>query len=347
MRSTKPVLSMSLSRHGLIDQQQPAPLQPQHGQRRWFSASGTPFSDKTVEQGASCSGLKPRPPLPPLGYILLPGLDYLTGLELQQHLVDRQLQLRKAFLDQQGTQSEQTQQQQQPNNDVLLLVEHTPVYTNGRRNRGNKAVSPEEVQRLQSLGADYVETLRGGEITYHGPGQLVAYPILDIKQADLSVRCYVSYLEKAIIATSASLGITAKTTEHTGVWVTDTKKLAAIGVHVQRYITSHGLALNCSTDLRFFNNIVACGLTGKQTTSITKEKQEQQENKAHVAAASSSPSLSTSSSSSSPPLWDVQAVLPYFVQGFAQVFQRDVVPLAQVNPALEQEIRAFRRKSTA
>ncbi|KAF9979341.1 hypothetical protein BGZ73_000035 [Actinomortierella ambigua] len=295
-------------------------------QRRWFSASETPLSGKTTEEGASCSGLKPRPPLPPLGYILLPKLDYLTGLELQQYLVDRQLQLRKAYQEQLQQQVQADPPPPPPNNDVLLLVEHTPVYTNGRRNRGDKAVGAEEVRRLQSLGADYVETLRGGEITYHGPGQLVAYPILDIKQAD-----------KAIIATSTSLGIAAKTTEHTGVWVSDTKKLAAIGVHVQRYITSHGLALNCSTDLRFFDNIVACGLTGKVTTSITKEKQEQQEKEA-----SGSPSTSPSSLSTT---WDVQTVLPYFVRGFAQVFQRDVVPLEQLNPSLEREIRMFRRKS--
>ncbi|KAG0245271.1 hypothetical protein BGW41_002740 [Actinomortierella wolfii] len=281
-------------------------------------------------QGPSCSGLKPRPRLPPLGYIFLPRLDYLTGLELQQHLVDRQLRLRKAFIEQHAN----GEHQQQPNNDVLLLVEHTPVYTNGRRNRGDRAVEPHEVQRLQSLGADYVETLRGGEITFHGPGQLVAYPILDIKQADLSVRCYVSYLEKAIIATCASLGVAAKTTEHTGVWVSDTKKIAAIGVHVQRYVTSHGLALNCATDLRFFDNIVACGLTGKETTSITKEKQQQEQQQQQL------------EHEQERNRWDVQTVLPHFVQGFSQVFQRPLAPLAQVNPELEHEIRMFQRKSS-
>ncbi|KAG0312242.1 hypothetical protein BGZ97_011352 [Linnemannia gamsii] len=199
--------------------------------------------------------------------------------------------------------------------DLVLLVEHTPTYTNGRRNRGAQGISDQEALRLKNLGAVYVESLRGGEITFHGPGQLVAYPILDLKPIKLSVRCYVSYLEKAIIATCAEFAVKAITTENTGVWINDQKKIAAIGVHVQRYITSHGLALNCNTDLEFFNQIVACGLTGKETTSLSKEL--------------SDPSV------------DVQAVIPKFLKGFGATFNRDFVALSETRPDLEMAIQEF------
>ncbi|KAG0366697.1 hypothetical protein BC939DRAFT_397196 [Gamsiella multidivaricata] len=200
-------------------------------------------------------------------------------------------------------------------NDLLLLVEHTPTYTNGRRNRGAQAISHKEAVRLQNLGATYVESLRGGEITFHGPGQLVAYPILDLKPIQLSVRCYVSHLEKAIIATCAEWGVQAITTENTGVWISDQKKIAAIGVHVQRYITSHGLALNCNTNLDFFQQIVACGLVGKETTSLSQELND--------------PSIS------------VQRVIPTFLKGFGSTFNRALVPLSETNPELESMIREY------
>ncbi|KAF8931766.1 putative lipoyltransferase 2, mitochondrial, partial [Dissophora ornata] len=200
-------------------------------------------------------------------------------------------------------------------NDLLLLVEHTPTYTNGRRNRGAQAISEKEVERLQAVGATYVESLRGGEITFHGPGQLVAYPILDLKPIQLTVRCYVSHLEKAIIATCAEWGVKAMTTENTGVWINDHKKIAAIGVHVQRYITSHGLALNCNTNLDFFKEIIACGLVGKETTSLSQEL--------------SDPSI------------DVQKVIPTFLKGFGATFNRALVPLSETSPELEKMIQEF------
>ncbi|KAF9190618.1 hypothetical protein BGZ51_008365 [Haplosporangium sp. Z 767] len=199
--------------------------------------------------------------------------------------------------------------------DIILLVEHTPTFTNGRRNRGARSISDQEEARLKNLGATYVESLRGGEITFHGPGQLVAYPILDLKPIKLSVRCYVSYLEKAIIATCAQWGVKAITTENTGVWINDQKKIAAIGVHVQRYITSHGLALNCNTDLDFFKEIIACGLTGKETTSLAREL-----NNTKI---------------------DVQKVIPTFIKGFENTFNRELVPLSTTNPDLEQRIHEY------
>jgi lipoyl(octanoyl) transferase len=118
---------------------------------------------------------------------------------------------------------------------------------------------------------DVAEAMRGGQTTAHMPGQLTAYPIFDLKAYDLSPRCYVHLLETSIIQTLAQYGIAAKRTSHTGVWVSDHAKIAAIGVHLRRNITSHGIALNIHNDLSWFNRIVACGLADKQTTSMEKE----------------------------------------------------------------------------
>lgn len=284
--------------------------------------------------GAACPTTIARPRLSPLPFIYLRNLPYERSSALQQLLVDRQLRLRKEREDLRAqvaaavatgeavdgpspslAEDVTKLPKEDESEDLVLLVEHTPTYTNGRRNRGAQGISDQETARLQGLGAVYVESLRGGEITFHGPGQLVAYPILDLKPIKLSVRCYVSYLEKSIIAACAEFGVKAITTENTGVWINDQKKIAAIGVHVQRYITSHGLALNCNTDLKFFNQIVACGLTGKETTSLSKE-------------------LGDSSV-------DVQAVIPKFLNGFGATFNRDLVPLSETRPELEKAIQDY------
>jgi hypothetical protein len=145
-------------------------------------------------QGAACATTIPRPRLSPLPYIYLKDLSYNCASELQELLVHRQIRMRKERqnqstlnLDQHGDEdivsssTSCTLPMEDGATDVLLLVEHTPTYTNGRRNRGAQAISSTEASRLQNLGATYVESLRGGEITFHGPGQLVAYPILDLK----------------------------------------------------------------------------------------------------------------------------------------------------------------------
>nr|CAG8562878.1 15638_t:CDS:2 [Entrophospora candida] len=124
--------------------------------------------------------------------------------------------------------------------------------------------------RLKKLGAEYFRTLRGGKITFHGPGQLVCYPILNLNNFKLSVRSYVASIEKLIIDTCSEYEIKARTTKDTGVWV-ENEKICAIGIQVQRFITSHGFALNCNTDLRWFDHIIPCGIEGKSVTSITKE----------------------------------------------------------------------------
>lgn len=151
--------------------------------------------------------------------------------------------------------------------NTLLLVEHDPVYTIGIR---SKKYTEEDEKKLKNLGAEFYKTDRGGLITFHGPGQLVAYPILNLKQFKPSVKWYISQIEQMIIRLCAEFGIIGATTSDTGVWVND-KKICAIGVHGSRYITTHGLALNCNTDLTWFNHIVPCGIEGKGVTSISKE----------------------------------------------------------------------------
>jgi lipoyl(octanoyl) transferase len=153
--------------------------------------------------------------------------------------------------------------------DVLLLLEHWPVYTRGRRSGPGELPMGEDWYRMQ--GIDVVETDRGGKVTYHGPGQLVGYPI--VRTDD--VMGYVSSLEGALVAALADEGVAARgrTDEgpaFTGVWV-DGRKIGSIGVHVSRGVTTHGFAVNVENDLQPFNWIVPCGLDGVQMTSLIKE----------------------------------------------------------------------------
>jgi lipoate-protein ligase B len=153
--------------------------------------------------------------------------------------------------------------------DRVLLLEHHPVYTLGRGGDDrNLLASPE---RLAALGAELVRIDRGGDITFHGPGQLVAYPIVELRDP-LDLRRYVRSLEAAIIATAASFGVEADRVDgRPGVWVDGARKLAAIGVRVKRGVTTHGLALNVSTDLAWFTEMVPCGLPGIEVTSFGRE----------------------------------------------------------------------------
>lgn len=151
--------------------------------------------------------------------------------------------------------------------NILILTEHRPVYTIGIRTK-NYSIDDEE--KLRSLGAEFYKTNRGGLITFHGPGQLVAYPIINLKNFEPSVRWYVCHIEKTVIDLCKKYGIKAQTTEDTGVWV-ENRKICAIGIHASRYITTHGLAFNCNIDLSWFNHIVPCGLEGKEVTSLSKE----------------------------------------------------------------------------
>ncbi|CAK6980722.1 putative lipoyltransferase 2%2C mitochondrial [Scomber scombrus] len=150
---------------------------------------------------------------------------------------------------------------------VLLLCQHPPVYTTGIR---QKPYPPPLLDRLRLLGAEVHRTNRGGLITFHGPGQLVCYPVLNLGAFKKSVRWYVSELERTIISVCSRFGIEASTSPHTGVWVGD-NKICAVGIHCGRYVTSHGVALNCNTDLSWFSHIVPCGIVGKGVTSLSSE----------------------------------------------------------------------------
>ena len=149
--------------------------------------------------------------------------------------------------------------------DQLLFVEHPHVITLGRNaHRSNILASPEMLSRG---GVDVHETNRGGDVTYHGPGQVVGYPIFDLRDWKRDVRAYVNALVQAIARTLAEYGIEAgPDPEAIGVWV-DGKKIAAIGIHISRWVTSHGFALNVDTDLSYFRTIVPCGLS-KPVTSM-------------------------------------------------------------------------------
>lgn len=157
-----------------------------------------------------------------------------------------------------------------PPDPTIITAQFHPVYTCGRREIGT--IHPSQIAYLRDSGrAEFVEALRGGQTTFHGPGQLVAYPIVDLKRHGLSPRCYVRLLEEAVMGTCARFGIQSFTTADPGVWTSAERKIAAVGVHLRRNVTSHGVGVNVGTDLWWFGLIVACGLEGKETTSFERE----------------------------------------------------------------------------
>ena len=216
-----------------------------------------------------------------ISVIQLGTVDYATGLRLQQRMVELRKENRIG--------------------DVLLLLEHSAVITLGRNAKRNNIVASPEV--LMQRGVEVFECDRGGDVTFHGPGQLVAYPIFDLrgfatpdgKRKTLGAVEYVRRLEEVLIRVCADFAIPAKRIcGLTGVWTVservrlglrpehasetrldsfdqDEAKIAAIGVHISRSVTSHGFALNVNTDLDYFNLIIPCGITAKPVTSMTKE----------------------------------------------------------------------------
>ena len=153
--------------------------------------------------------------------------------------------------------------------DRLLLLEHFPVYTLGRGGDESNLLASRD--RLRELGAELIRIDRGGDITFHGPGQIVAYPIVELKDP-LDLRRYVRTLQAAVIETAAAFGVEARDLKgHPGIWVDGERKLAAIGVRVKRGVTTHGLALNVNTDLRWFDEMIPCGIPDKGVTSLARE----------------------------------------------------------------------------
>ena len=207
-------------------------------------------------------------------------VTYENGMKLQQKLVELR--------------------QRDEIDDQLLLLEHPPVITLGRSgDRGNLLASS---QALEANGVRFYETTRGGDITYHGPGQIVGYPIVHLGEGHRDIRKYVTRLEEVLIRTVAEYGITAARLEgKRGIWV-GSNKIAAIGVRIARWVTSHGWALNVSTNLDHFRLITPCGIRGMGVTSIERETGRRV------------------------PADEVRAVLS---AKFAEVFERELVPRAE------------------
>ena len=184
-------------------------------------------------------------------------IDYQTALALQQHLVELRYQQRIS--------------------DVLLLLEHPPVLTLGRNAHRSNILASDEL--LQRRNVEIIETNRGGDVTYHGPGQLIGYPILDLRAATprMGAIDYVRKLEEVLIRTCADFRLlTDRVPERTGVWTRPggsilDKKIAAIGVHISRGITSHGFAFNLTVDLADFGWIIPCGIDDRSVTSLEVE----------------------------------------------------------------------------
>ena len=153
--------------------------------------------------------------------------------------------------------------------DTVLLLEHPPVLTLGRSANDRHVLAPAEL--LEEKGIAVHEVGRGGDVTYHGPGQLVAYPIIDLKPNRKDVRKYVWSLEETMIRTCADFGLSAARIEGlNGAWIGE-RKVGAVGVRISRWVTMHGLALNASSDLSHFDLIVPCGIEDKAVTSLTRE----------------------------------------------------------------------------
>lgn len=201
-----------------------------------------------------------------VGYKDLGTMPYKECWDIQRNLFDERLQRHSS--------------QQTPDEaGCLLMVEHTPVYTLGKSGKHSNMLLSEE--HLARLGAEFFHIDRGGDITFHGPGQIVCYPILDLERIGIGLRRYIDVLESAVIDTVAAYGIAAERLEGaTGVWICDRnaegtpsrwRKICAIGVKASHFVTMHGLALNVATDLNWFTMINPCGFVDKGVTSIERE----------------------------------------------------------------------------
>jgi lipoyl(octanoyl) transferase 2 len=204
-----------------------------------------------------------------LAHLHLPSLThYAHASAIQQHLVSLLLASKAA---QSGQHPSHTQSS--PPDPLILTAQFHPVYTTGRRELGT--LTPWRIAHLRSNGAqtaEFHEALRGGQTTYHGPGQLVAYPIIDLLRHGLRARDYVHLLEETVVKTCARYGVKGFRTENPGVWVSEERKICAVGVHLRRNVTSHGVGLNVGMEpMGWFERITACGLEGKEATCLERE----------------------------------------------------------------------------
>lgn len=223
-------------------------------------------------------------------------VDYRSAWDLQESLLQDNVKVKSAIRSQESTlesrQSEVRKPVQESGNlsvncqpsylgdrlttvNYLLLLEHSPVYTLGKSGKMENILISE--QQLKEKGIEFFKTNRGGDITYHGPDQLVGYPILDLENFDTDIGGYLRNLEQVIIQTMAEYDLQGdRSRGETGVWLDpdvkgNERKICAIGVRCSRWITMHGFAFNVNNDLSYFDNIIPCGIQNKQVTSIQKE----------------------------------------------------------------------------
>ena len=193
--------------------------------------------------------------------------------------------------------------------DILLLVEHPPVVTLGRSAKARNLVSSSDY--LKSRGVELFEVERGGDVTFHGPGQLVGYPIIDLKRHRQDLHWFLRQVEEALIMTLAAYSIPGeRSTGYTGVW-TSGRKIASIGVHARDWVTWHGFAINITTDLSYFDLIIPCGIDGVTMTSIERE--------AGASATAARPGFQS-------PLVTVEAAGQIAARSFGELF--DLTPVA-------------------
>lgn len=245
--------------------------------------------------------------LPPIFYhYFRRPLPYLKTLSLQEEIHRLQLLQRGAS----GT-----------HRDVLLLLQHRPVYTAGRRQLAETPEVALEAKRLRDLGADFITTRRGGEITYHGPGQIVGYPLIDLSRytPPMGIRDYICRMQKVLQAhLLEEHGIRHAPSEHTGVFLDERTKIASIGVQVRHRLTSHGFAMNITQEpLPWFDCVVACGLEGVKAGCIADARTKQ-----------------------SPKNISVGTEVGGIVNRFGRIFEREVIKLnVDVDGEMEAAIR--------
>lgn len=195
-------------------------------------------------------------------------IDYKEAWDYQTELFQQTLSVKLANRD-------RTINDQIPTTNYLIFCEHPHVFTLGKSGDANNLLLQEEM--LKAKGATYYNSNRGGDITYHGPGQLVGYPIIDLENFFTDIHQYMRLLEESIICTLRDFNIEAgRISGLTGVWIdfenkTNARKICALGVKTSRWVTMHGFALNVNTDLDFFDYIVPCGIKDKAVTSLAKE----------------------------------------------------------------------------
>ena len=202
--------------------------------------------------------------LPPILYHYFSRpLPYLPALKLQESIHALQLKQRRSSSSSSPSPAHQ---------DILLLLQHKPVYTGGRRQTEETTASTSERARLTALGADFALSQRGGELTYHGPGQIVGYPLLDLGRAKpaIGIRDYICRLQRVLsLHLREAHGLSPVASEHTGVFLGEHEKVASIGVQVRHRLTTHGFAMNVTREPRaWFDEVVACGLADVKAASI-------------------------------------------------------------------------------